>query len=55
MSAPERPRAPPSARATDWRAQDAALARRGSLLVRLDPEADWPAFAGAAVRACLDA
>ena len=55
---------PPSYRTTNWRAYNAALAQRGSLLIWFDPETDWlatptgkrgrqPTFSDAAIQACL--
>ena len=51
-------------RTTNWRSYNAALKRRGSLLVWFDPETDWLAvpsgkrgcsatFTDAAIQACL--
>ncbi len=33
--------APPSYRTTNWRACNAALKQRGSLLIWFDPEMEW--------------
>jgi len=38
--------APVSERTTNWRADDAALKQRGSLLVWFDPEMEWWAAPG---------
>ena len=56
--------APPSYRTTNWRAYNAALKQRGSLLIWFDPETEWLAapsgrrgrpttFSNAAIQACL--
>jgi len=56
--------APPSYRATNWRAYNAALKQRGSLLIWFDPEMEWLAapsgrrgrpaiFSDAAIQTCL--
>src|SRR4028118_1865045 len=56
--------APPTYRTTNWRAYNAALRRRGSLLIWFDPEMDWLAapsgrrgrpatFSDAAIQTCL--
>ena len=45
--------APPSYRTTNWRAYNAALKQRGSLLIWFDPEMEWlaaPRVAGAVAR-----
>ncbi len=55
---------PPAYRTTNWRACNAALKRRGSLLIWFDPETVWLAsstgkrgrsttFTDAAIQACL--
>ena len=55
---------PPTYRTTNWRAYNAALRQRGSLLIWFDPEMRWlaeptgkrgrqPMFADAAIQACL--
>ena len=60
MSKPARP----TYRTTNWRATNAALKRRGSLLVWFDPEMEWLApplsrrgrpatFSDAAIQTCL--
>ena len=54
----------PTYRTTDWGADDAALKRRGSLLIWFDPETEWRAaarggrgrpatFSDAAIQTCL--
>ena len=56
--------APPIYRTTNWRADNTALRRRGSLLVWFDPETEWLAkppgrrgrpatFSAAAIQTCL--
>jgi len=56
--------APPSDRTTNWRAHDAALKERGSLLIWFDRETEWLAaprgrrgrparFSDAAIQTCL--
>ena len=55
---------PPSYRTTHWRAYDAALRSRGSLLIWFDPQMEWLAaprggrgrpatFSDAAIQTCL--
>lgn len=55
---------PPTYRTTNWRAYNAALKQRGSLLIWFDPEMEWRAppsgrrgrpatFSDAAIQACL--
>jgi hypothetical protein len=55
---------PPTYRTTNWRAYNAALKQRGSLLIWFDPEMEWIAapsgrrgrpatFSDAAIQACL--
>src|SRR5687767_1033114 len=56
--------APPTYRTTNWRAYNAALKRRGSLVIWFDPETEWLAvpkgrrgrpatFSDAAIQTCL--
>ncbi len=55
---------PPTYRTTNWRAYNAALKQRGSLLIWFDPEMEWVAaprgkrgrpatFSDAAIQTCL--